>query len=108
MTGDLTAAASVAILVDRELADDYVGLWTIPWHVRRYRPETTDEDVREIAEAVLGALVTAGTAIGDLDETTGIFEPWDVNGAVAKVMSAWRRLGRDPNIGEVAWLARTS
>jgi len=108
MTGDLTAAASVAMIIHRELEDDYVGLWKIPWHLRRALPGATDEDLREIAEAVLEALLGAGVAIGRLDETTGSFEPWAAHNAVDNVMSGWRALGRDPNIGEVAWLARTS
>ena len=108
MTGDLTAAASVAMLIHRELDDDYVGLWKIPWHLRRALTGATDEEVHEIAEAVLEALLAADVAIGRLDETTGSFEPWDAHDAVDNVMSAWRALGRDPNIGEVAWLARTS
>ena len=108
MTGDLTAAASVAMLIHRELDDDYVGLWKIPWHLRRALPGATDEDVREIAEAVLEALLAADVAVGRLDETTGSFEPWDAPAALESIMSAWRELGRDPNIGEVAWLARTS
>ncbi|MDQ7807288.1 hypothetical protein Q5425_26430 [Amycolatopsis sp. A133] len=108
MTNDMTVAASVAILVHRELDDDYVGLWTLPWHIRRALPEAGDAQIREIAAAVLEALVAAGAAIGDLDETTGTFDPWETRGAVEAVMSAWRALGRDPNLGEVAWIARTS
>ena len=108
MTGDMTVAASVAILVHRELDDDYVGLWTLPWHIRRALPEAGDVRVRQIAAAVLEALVAAGAAIGGLDETTGTFDPWETQGAIEAVMSAWRALGRDPNIGEVAWIARTS
>lgn len=108
MTGDLTAAASVAILIHRELESDYVGLWKIPWHIRRAIPDVSDEQVREIATAVLQALLANDVAIGSLDEITGSFDPWERRGAVDAALSAWRALGRDPNIGEVAWLAYTS
>lgn len=107
MTGDLTAAASVAMLIHRELEDDYVGLWAVPWHIRRARPDASDDEVREIAAAVLEALLSRDVAIGSLDETTGSFSPWALDNALDSVMSAWRGLGRDPNIGEVAWLAVT-
>ena len=108
MTDDMTVAASVAMLVQRELDDDYVGLWALPWHIRRALPEASDSQVCEIAAAVLEALVAAGATIGSLDETTGTFDPWETGGAVESVISAWRSLGRDPNIGEVAWIVGAS
>jgi hypothetical protein len=108
MTDEMTVVASVAVLVHRELDDDYVGLWTLPWRIRRALPEAAGSLVREIAAAVLEALVANGAAIGSLDGTTGTFEPWETHGAVESIMSAWRALGRDPNIGEVAWIVRTS
>lgn len=108
MTSKLTVAASVAIVVHRELEDDYVGVWKVPWHIRRAVPEASDDDIREISAAVLEALVARDAAIGSLDETTGSFDPWDTDVAVDTAMSAWRNLGRDPNIGEVGWLALTS
>jgi hypothetical protein len=107
MIDETTVAASVAMLVHRELAEDGVGLWALPWHIRRALPEAGDRQVREIAAAVLEALVAAGAAIGSLDETTGTFTPWETQGAAESAMAAWQALGRDPNIGEVAWIART-
>ena len=57
MTSKLTVAAAVAIVIYRELEDDYVGLWTVPWHVRRALPKASDDEIREISTAVLEALV---------------------------------------------------
>lgn len=108
MTGDLTTAASVALLIHRELDDDYVGVWKIPWHIRRALPDAGDKEVRDIAAAVLEALLNRDVAVGSLNETTGSFSPWAADDALDSIMSAWRDLGRDPNIGEVAWLALTS
>lgn len=108
MTSRLAVAASVAIAIHRELEDDYVGLWEVPWHVRRAIPQPGANDVRDISAAVLEALVGRDAALGTLDETTGRFYPWDSDAAVAAAMSAWRELGRDPSIGEVGWLALTS
>jgi hypothetical protein len=42
MIDETTVAASVAMLVHRELADDGVGLWALPWHIRRALPEAGD------------------------------------------------------------------
>lgn len=108
MSHDMTSAAAVSLLVRRELEDDYVGLWVLPWHIRRLDPGAHDERVQQIARAALDALVAQDAALGDLDEATGIFDPWPRAGAVDKAMSRWRALHRDPNIGEVAWLALTS
>lgn len=108
MTDGLTVAASVAVLIHRELEDDYVGLWKLPWHIRRALPDAPDDQVQAVAAAVLEVLVAGDAALGTLDEHTGSFEPWAAGEAVESAMSAWRDLGRDPNIGEVAWLARTS
>lgn len=108
MTDELTVAASVAVTLHQELEDDVVGLWKLPWHIRRALPTASDPQVQKIALSVLDALVTRGVAIGSLDEVTGVFEPWPGAGATGSVIGAWRELGRDPRIGEIAWLASTT
>jgi hypothetical protein len=108
MTRDeVTAAVAVSEKVSRELDDDYVGLWVLPWHLRRALPNASDTTVRELAESILRALVGEDVVLGDLDGDTGEFLPWDVADPVAIAVAEWALLGRDPNIGEVAWLART-
>jgi hypothetical protein len=86
------------------LHDDYVGLWTLAWHLRRALSDAPDELVIALAEAILDALLRFGVVLGDLDGTTGAFLPWSPTGALEAAMTAWRSLGRDPNIGEIAWL----
>jgi hypothetical protein len=108
MTHDKVATAVVVgEKVSRELDEDYVGLWVLPWHIRREWPEASDDEVRELAESILRALESADVTFGDLDGETGEFLPLSVADPVATVIAAWVRLGRDPNIGELAWLART-
>ena len=46
MTSKLTVAAAVAIVIYRELEDDDVGLWTVPWHVHRALPNASDAEIR--------------------------------------------------------------
>lgn len=106
MIDEVVVAASVAIVVCRELDDDYVGLWVIPWHIRRSIPRVSDEIVRHISIAVLVALLDNRVSIGDLDGNTGTFDPWSGDEPIGRVLEEWRALGRDPNIGEIAWLAR--
>jgi len=98
----------VAAKILAELEDDYVGFWKITWHIRRTFLVFSDDELREISAAVLTDLVARGVTIGTLDKATGSFDPWPVDGAVDAVMSAWRDLGSDPNIWEIAWLAPAS
>ncbi|MFT4030054.1 MAG: hypothetical protein QM675_09270 [Protaetiibacter sp.] len=105
---EVTAAVTVGERVSRELDEDYVGLWVIPWHLHRELPNASADAVREIAESILRVLVAADVALGDLDGETGVFLPWGVPDPVGVAIAAWALLGREPNIGEVAWLARTS
>jgi hypothetical protein len=105
---EVTAAVTVSERVSRELDDDYVGLWVIPWHLRRELPNASATTVREITESILRALTAQDVALGDLDGETGEFLPWGVPDPVGAAMAGWALLGRDPNIGEVAWLLRIS
>lgn len=104
---ELIVAIVVADKIRRELEEDYVGIWKVAWHLRRDLPNATDEVVRDLAEAVLGGLIGLGAVLGDLDGVTGAFIPWPPSGSLDSAMAAWHVLGRDPNIGEIAWLARS-
>ncbi|MDA8439916.1 MAG: hypothetical protein M0Z51_13790 [Propionibacterium sp.] len=107
MTGhELVIAAQVAEKLSRELDEDYVGLWKVAWHIRRAWPDGSDDQMRSLAASILTVLLTTGVRLGDLDADTGQFCPWPGSNSVEAAIEAWARLGRDPNIGEVAWLAR--
>lgn len=102
------AAVAVAVgdLVSRELDEDYVGLWVVPWHIRSRLRSAEDELVREVAQAVLVGLSYSAVRVGTLNEDSGMFTPWAAMDGVERAIRGWRELGRDPTIGEVAWLAR--
>ena len=104
---DVVAAIVMAERIRSEVDDDYVGLWKLPWHLRRELREPSDFLVFELGEAILGALLKLGVAIGDLEGNSGTFVAWSQTETLDAAMTAWRSLGRDPNIGEVAWLARS-
>lgn len=106
VTENVAVPSRVARVIIRELEDDYVGLWTVPWLIRRAVPCVSDEEMLEIAGKTVKELLAGGVALGSLDETTGYFSAWPPGDSLIDAMSAWRALGRDPNIGEVAWLAR--
>jgi hypothetical protein len=107
MTGDEVAAAvAVAEKVSRELDEDYVGLWKLAWHLRRRIADLSDEAVRGLAASILEGLRESAVRVGSLSEESGIFTPWPADDGIDRAMQAWAALGRDPNIGEIAWLAR--
>ena len=101
----VAAAVTTGDLVSRELDDDAVGVWKIAWHLRRALPSVTATEMHELAEGVLRGLQPSGVSVGELDDL-GAFQEWDRVNGISEVMARWRKLGRDPNIGEVAWLVR--
>ena len=107
-TGQLTIALTVAADISRELDDDYVELWTLPRCIRSAWPNASERTVRFIATSALLALTSRDVVLGDLDGDTGSFSPWRVDNPVEAAMAMWARLGRDPNMGEIAWLSRVA
>jgi len=105
---DSAVVRSVVRDVERELMDDYVGLWVIPWRLRRLLPRADGDTVRNLSEKVLHELLSGGACLGELDGNTGEFSSRNSADPVAEVMEGWRLLGRDPNIGELAWLVGAS
>ncbi|MEZ5125002.1 MAG: hypothetical protein R2826_01955 [Thermoleophilia bacterium] len=101
----VTIAVKVALAVSRELADDYVEMWELPVHIRHAWPRATNEEVCDLALSILSGLIASGVVLGDLDGDSGKFLPWSEEDPVGRAGSEWRRLGRDPNIGEIGWLA---
>jgi hypothetical protein len=107
MTSDEVAVAvAIGQTISEELDEDYVGIWTLAWHIRRRIIDVSDEGVRALATAILHGLHESAVRIGSLSEESGTFTPWPDEDGVDRVMREWTALGRDPNIGEIAWLAR--
>jgi len=100
--------AAVTEMVSHELDEDFVELWSLPWYIRSMWPEASDEDVRVVSEAILKDLLSRDVLLGDLDGGTGEFLPWRLENPVGVAMHMWAELGRDPTIGEIAWLDRVA
>ena len=100
----ITAVVVISGYVRDELKEDFVGLWTLAWHLRRELPGISEKALQELSEDVLRGLLRLGVELGEVDDETGIFLPWDRVGALDRCMREWRSLGRDPNIGEIAWM----
>lgn len=97
--------AVVAIDVSAELDDDHVEVWAIPWHIRADQPAASDAQVMMIGEAVLRALLDRDVRLGRLDGTTGKFVDLNYPDPIDVIMTSWRSLGRDPEMGEIGWLS---
>ena len=91
-----------------ELDEDNVGFWVLPWLIRQHVPNGDPRTVRGIARLVLDVLLDDETFLGDLDERSGQFSAWREGEPAMTAMTRWEDLGRDPTIGEIAWLARPS
>ncbi|GLU88578.1 hypothetical protein Agsp01_08330 [Agromyces sp. NBRC 114283] len=98
------ATEYVVSAVREELRDDYVEFWLLLRIIRRSFPEADEARIRELTEVILEELLE-GAVMGDLDGDTGRFNPWPGNDQLKTVMSAWRSLGREPNMGDIGWLA---
>jgi hypothetical protein len=87
----------------REAAEDFVGLWEV------FQSLSMVEDPRQRQEAVLtvvAELLTPGDLVlGDFQGND--FVPWlgNVEAQISRVRTELRQLGRDPDIGEIAWIA---
>jgi hypothetical protein len=107
MTPDEAAVAvGVAEMISRELDEDYVGLWKVAWHLRQSLGSVSDQQVRELAAVILHGLLSSGLSVGELSEESGEFNAWSGPAGIEHAMSEWASLGRDPNMGEIAWLVR--
>ena len=102
----LAKTVEVAEVISRELDEDYVGVWKIAWHLRRALPDASDSEIRELALAILQGLEASDVVVGDLSGDSGLFTAWEPLVSADEVERRWLELGRDPNIGEVGWLAR--
>lgn len=103
-----------------ECKEDHVGLWEVVWSTRfllnREEPPGGDkdhaaqEDVRRMTLRVLKELLEEGLVQAGFPAPDGRgFQPWPMppSEVVARVQSEWDALGREPNIGEIAWFTTT-
>lgn len=88
---------------------DFVGLWEIIRNAKRLEPSATgkaiqDSVVNAIAELLERGFVTPGEPTPD-----GGFADWalDSDEALKRVRNDWTRLGSEPNVGDIVWLANT-
>jgi hypothetical protein len=90
-----------------ECALDFEGLWSVAWRVEHSFPELDSERKREATlQVIRDLLVTRQIIVGTFASSGGAFLVWSgsVDEIVSRIDEAWRLLGRDPDIGEIAWI----
>lgn len=99
VTLDQAAAALRA-----DCAEDYVGIWEVSRHLREsgWKGSLMDDVV-----SVVGKLLEdPSIMIGQFHDN--VFEAWpgSIEAQLGRVAAELQDLGRDPDIGEIAWLAQ--
>jgi len=85
---------------------DHVGLWEIVDAVRFDLGSTSAPETRALTlRLVRGLLFDRGMQVGHPAPDGRHFVSWDLppDQAMSRIEKEWSALGREPNIGEVAW-----
>jgi hypothetical protein len=87
-----------------ECADDFVGVWSLLRTVNFTIPNLTSIESQGITLRLLEDLLRAGTIIV-LQISNSRLEAWNSPpaSAVKRIKDEWDALGRDPDVGEIAW-----
>jgi hypothetical protein len=89
-----------------ECHDDHVGLWRIVNAVRLDLGSANAAQTRALALGLVrGLLQRPGMLVGHPAADGRHFVAWDLSPeqALRRIEEEWAALGREPNIGEVAW-----
>jgi hypothetical protein len=101
----MTSAEVLESLVE-ECHHDHVGLWEIVRAVRADLGSQTPAETQTLTlELVRSLLREPGIQIGHPAPDGRHFVSWDLpaDEAVRRIEHEWSALGREPDIGEVAW-----
>jgi hypothetical protein len=87
-------------------ATDYIGLW---WLVRIVSDnlENKDEDLQALTLTLLRMMLSHGFVVGELSNGGKTLIPWpdqQPDNVAGRIKAEWDALGREPNIGDIAWL----
>jgi hypothetical protein len=89
-----------------ECQDDHVGLWRIVNAVRFDLGSTDTTQTRILSLRLVRSLLQErGIQVGRPAPDGRHFLPWDLtpDQAIHRIEEEWTAIGRDPNIGELAW-----
>lgn len=89
-----------------ECQEDHVGLWRIVNAVRLDLGSSNPGETRTMTLRLIRSLLyERGMQVGHPASDGRHFVAWDLpaDQALSRIEKEWSALGRDPNIGEVAW-----
>ena len=90
----------------KEGAQDWIGLWAIVWELRQSLPKAPAGEIRTLTVELVQQLLTEGFAVAGVENEVFVRWPDQTPASVARrILEAWRALGRDPDIGEIAWFS---
>jgi hypothetical protein len=88
---------------------DVGGLWAVLGQVKAEMPSwTAEESKKATLEVIRDALNREELVVGEFREHDGkttSFTPWQVSvtDALRRIDAEWVALGREPNLGDIAW-----
>ena len=100
----MTTADVLESLLD-ECRVDHVGLWEVVDAARFELGASTPAETQASAIELVRGLLDRGMHVGFPAPDGKGFVPWTVSAdaAVRRIEQEWSALGREPNIGELAW-----
>lgn len=95
----------IADAIAEECKVDFVGIWAVLWEVKQAFPDASEPDAKEKTFTVLRYLLNMTVVSGEFEQEK--FWAWKVSPdeALARVRERWDSLGREPDIGDIGWLA---
>jgi hypothetical protein len=92
-------------LFEQQSAVDYIGLWQVIDAAKRELNEGASSGIQRLTLELVKSMLNHGFRAGDLAESDG-FNAWPNQNSdliLHKIESEWSALGREPNIGDIAW-----
>jgi len=88
-----------------EALEDDIGLW---WIIGRIKDRVPSTDVKAATLCVIAECLKRGASVGQFTQGSGTwdFHAWDLSAdkIIKTIQIRWDELGRDPDLGEIAWL----
>ncbi len=88
----------------REAKEDWIGLWAIVWTLRRAHPKATADEIRELSIDLIQSMLESGFVAASVSDKAYLRWPDQRSEMVVRrIENEWDALGREPDIGEIAW-----
>jgi hypothetical protein len=86
---------------------DYIGLWEVMVKVRSFDPGQSSVALKSRTLHFVSEMLARGFLAVDLLSSGGC-QPWenqDPRVVLERIEAEWSGLGREPNIGDIAWFS---